>query len=285
MLKIDNFSSIRNEAAKIGRLKLAVLSPEDTEFMRACKEAYEIGYITPILVGDEEKVLSAAEKVGFDISSFGGIFEHAREEIANTGAEMLFSHAVDVVSKGQIPTSYIYRAMMKGEKEKGRGRKLAVITLHEVEGQFVVITDVGVNINPDWKTKFEVLKNAVSFLNVLGYEEPRILILSASREIEEELDSRRDAELIRNELTTDIVIGSLIDCARFPDIILVPNLDTGNILSKLDFFLNLTRCSILMTSSGPVTIPSRSDDTPHIVNELALGVVIARRLKGIEYEI
>jgi phosphate butyryltransferase len=285
MLKIDNFSSVKEEVAKVGRLKVAVLSPEDVEFMEAFKEAYNMGYITPILVGDKRKVLTAAGKVDFDVSSFQKVFESDREKIADIGAKMLFSETVDVVSKGQIPTSYIYKAMMRGEKEKGKGRKLAVLTLHEVEGRFIVITDTGVNIYPDWKMKLEALKGAIFLLNILGYEDPRILILSALREIEEDIKSKRDAELIRNELNADITIGSLIDCEGLPDIMLVPNLDTGNILAKLDFFLNVTRCSPLLTSCGPVTISSRSDDAPHIVNEIALGIVLAQRLKGMEHGI
>ena len=285
MLKIDSLSSVRKEAAKIGGLRLAVLSPEDAEFMKAFKEAYEIGYITPILVGDKRRVLSAAEKVDFDVTPFQKVFESDREKIVYIGAEMLFSKTVDMVSKGQIPTSYVYKAMMRGEKEKGEGRKLAVITLHEVKGRFVVITDTGVNINPDWKAKLEVLKNALFLLNVLGYDDPRVLILSASREIEEDVKSKRDAESIRNELNAHITIGSLIDCQSLPDIVLVPNLDTGNILAKLDFFLNVTRCSLLLTSCGPVTVPSRSDDASHIVDELAVGIVVAHRLKGVEREI
>jgi phosphotransacetylase len=165
------------------------------------------------------------------------------------------------------------------------GRKLAVLTLHEVKGRFIVITDTGLNIYPDWRMKLEALKGAIFLLNVLGYEKPRILILSAFREITKDMDSKRDAELIRNELDADITIGSLIDCEGLPDIILVPNLDTGNILAKLDFFLNVTRCSPLLTSCGPVTISSRSDDAPRIVNEIALGIVLAQRLKGMEHGI
>ena len=282
MLKIDNLASVKEEAAKIGRLKVAVWSPEDAEFMRAFKEAYNMGYITPILVGDERKVLSAAGKVDFDVSSFQKVFESDREKIADIGAKMLFSKTVDVVSKGQIPTSYVSRAMMRGEKERGEGKKLVGLTLHEVEGRFIVITDTAVNINPDWEMKLEALKSAIFFLNVLGHEDPRILILSASREIEEDIKSKRDAELIRNELHADITIGSLIDCEGLPDIMLVPNLDSGNILSKLDFFLNVTRCTTMLTSCGPVTAPSRSDNAPHIVDEIALGIVVAQRLKDME---
>jgi len=71
-----------------------------------------------------------------------------------------------------------------------------------------------------------------------------------------------------------------LDLERLPHILLVPCLDTGNILCKLDFFLNVSRCSLVATSRGPVCIPARSDFTDSIVEQLALSVVVADRMKG-----
>ena len=68
--------------------------------------------------------------------------------------------------------------------------------------------------------------------------------------------------------------------AKLPEILLVPNLDTGNILVKLDFFLDVNRRSLVSTSKGPVIIPSRSDYSDSISGELALGVVAADRIKN-----
>lgn len=286
MLKLDNLSSIQEEAAKIGRLKSAVLSPEDVESLKATKEAYERGYIAPVLLGDERKILATAEKISFDVGPFEKVFEQDRQKIADIGAEMLFSGAVDIASKGQIPTSHIYKAMIKSQKKNTQRRRLAVVTLYEIKGRFVAITDTGVNINPDWETKLEEMKNAIFLLNILGYQSPRVLIFSASREIKEELESRRDAELIRDKLDAEITIGSLIDCEGLPDIILAPHLDTGNIFSKIGYIVNLDRrCSIMLTAGGPVTVPSRSDDAPQMVNDIALGIIVAHRLKAHEHEV
>jgi hypothetical protein len=71
-----------------------------------------------------------------------------------------------------------------------------------------------------------------------------------------------------------------VNIGRMPHILLVPCLDTGNILCKLDFFLNVSRCSLVATSRGPVCIPARSDSTDSIVEQLALCVVVADRMKG-----
>jgi phosphotransacetylase len=65
-----------------------------------------------------------------------------------------------------------------------------------------------------------------------------------------------------------------------PHILLVPCLDTGNIICKLDFFLDVTRCSLVATSRGPVCIPARSDTSDNIVEQLAMCVVVVDRMKG-----
>lgn len=77
-----------------------------------------------------------------------------------------------------------------------------------------------------------------------------------------------------------IVDGDSLHLERMPHILLVPCLDTGNILCKLDFFLKVSRCSLVATSRGPVCIPARSDFTDSIVAQLALCVVVADRMKG-----
>jgi hypothetical protein len=117
------------------------------------------------------------------------------------------------------------------------------------------------------------------------------------------LDSYRDFELLRRAALagdfgdceivdatsfTEIFLGSRVhpvsdggmNMERMPHILLVPCLDTGNIICKLDFFLDVTRCSLVATSRGPVCIPARSDSSDNIVEQLAMCVVVADRMKG-----
>ena len=77
-----------------------------------------------------------------------------------------------------------------------------------------------------------------------------------------------------------IVNWDTLHLERMPHILLVPCLDTGNIICKLDFALNVSRCSLVATSRGPVCIPARSDFTDSIVQQLAMCVAIAARMKG-----
>ncbi|HBL22800.1 MAG TPA: phosphate butyryltransferase, partial [Deltaproteobacteria bacterium] len=285
--------------------KLAVLAPEDEDFMLAVKTSWQKGYIEPVLIGNTEKMQRVAEKVEFDIGGFEKIVGDERQAIADLGLNMLFSGKIAIVSKGQIPTSYIYRSIIREENKAGSGMTVSVVTFWEVPGldHLVAFTDTGVSIKPDVKTKGEIIKNALFVYRLMGYPKPRIAVLSGQREIGGTLSSYRDFELLRQAAAAgDFGACEIVDATSFteiflggrgrspdyrsmnrkdiPHILLVPCLDTGNIICKLDFFLDVTRCSLVATSRGPVCIPARSDTSDNIVEQLAMCVVVVDRMTG-----
>lgn len=301
---IRTLEDVSRLAKEKGPKKLAVLAPEDSEFMLAVKKSSEAGYIEPVLIGNQEIIKKVAAEVEFDIGAVEQIFEEDRQAIANLGTAMLFSGDVDMSSKGQIPTSYIYRSIIREEAALGTGRTISVISLWEIPElkRFTSFTDTGVNIHPDYKAKAAVIKNAVFLFHVLGYTKPRISILSGQRAMGATLDSYKDGELLKKAAAQgefgecevvdatsfhDFILGpggrltnyDNLDLSNIPEILLVPSLDTGNILCKLDFFLDVHRRSLVMTSKGPALIPSRSDFSDSIVGEIAMGVVVADRLQ------
>jgi phosphotransacetylase len=286
-------------------MRVAVLAPEDEEFMLAVKKSWQKGFIEPVLIGNRERIEQVSENVEFDVSRFETITNDDRQAIANLGIGMIFSGELPIVSKGQIPTSYIYRSIIREEAKAGSGMNVSVISFWEVPGldHLVAFTDTGVNIKPDAKAKLEICKNALFVCRLLGYSKPRLSVLAGQRQIGGTISSYRDRELIRKAADsgdlgecevidatsfTEIFAGKgnrivdpdRLNLERMPHILLVPCLDTGNILCKLDFFLNVSRCSLVATSRGPVCIPARSDFADSIVEQLALCVVIADRMKG-----
>ena len=185
---LDDFSRLAREK---GPKKLAVLAPEDEDFMLAVKTSWQKGYIEPVLIGNTKKMEQVAEKIEFDIGRFEKIIGDDRQAIADLGINMLFTGRLAIVSKGQIPTSYIYRSIIREENRAGSGMTVSVVTFWEVPGldHLVAFTDTGVSIKPDFKTKAEILKNALFVYRLLGYPKPRIAVLSGQREIGGTLDS------------------------------------------------------------------------------------------------
>jgi phosphate butyryltransferase len=302
---IRSLQDIADLARQKGPVRVAVLAPEDEEFMLAVKMSWQKGFVEPVLIGCRERIEQVSEKVGFDTSRFEVIPNNSPQSIADLGIGMVFSGETPIASKGQIPTSYIYRSIIREEAKAGSGMNVSVISFWDVPGldHLVAFTDTGVNIRPDAKTKLEILKNALFVYRLLGCSKPQIAVLSGQRPIGGTIPSYHDFELIRKaadsgdlgecELTeatsfTEIFVGKgkrIADCdnlnlERMPHILLVPCLDTGNILCKLDFFLNVSRCSLVATSRGPICIPARSDPADSIVEQLALCVVVADRMRS-----
>ncbi|MDD5233201.1 MAG: phosphate acyltransferase [Syntrophales bacterium] len=302
---LRSFAEIDKTAVEKGPKRLVVLAPEDEEFIEAVKESMVRRYIEPVLIGSRRKMEQLSEKLEIDISRVEKIYETDRQAIADKGINMLFSGEVDIAGKGQIPTAYIYRAIIR-EEARGRKRNVSVISLWDIEGLrgLTSFTDTGVNISPDFHAKKQIINNAVYLFHVLGYPRPRVSILSGRREIGGSIPSWEVGRKLREACAAgelgacevvdaasfgDIFIPGLKKYSRndismgkvdFPEIMVVPDLTTGNILVKLDFAIpRVRRRSLVMTSRGPVIIPSRSDFRESITGEIATGVVVADRIK------
>ncbi|MCK9274355.1 MAG: phosphate acyltransferase [Syntrophales bacterium] len=292
---IRSLRQLSDLARENGPRTVAVLAPENEEFMAAVKEAHKQGFIDPLLIGDSKKMQQMAEKVEFDIAHFEIIPLHDKQQISDFGIQRLFSGGSSFASKGQIPTSFIYKSIIREEAKAKSGLTVSVICFWEIPeiDHLIALTDTGVNIAPDVKAKEEILKNAVAVCRFLGYEKPKIAVLSAQRGIGGELQSFRDYKKLRENAARG-VFGACeileatsfseiflqdtqrkVNTAGMPHILLVPSLDAGNIICKLDFFLNMKRSALVASSHGPVCIPSRSDDCEKIVNQLAMCVMLA----------
>ncbi len=288
--RINSFADVLAEAKKTGLVRMAFLAPEDREFMMALKTAREQGLVEPVLLGRPAKMRAAAAEAEFNIDSFVREDLDDLQAVADRGLDLLFAGEADVVSKGQLSTSYVYRAVIKKEKQQGDSRVVAVLAFWEITplGCFVILTDPGANITPDAETKASLVRNAAAYLKLLGHDEPRALALSARRETDANPRSHADAEYIKEKLAGEgitVQSGNFSDlyaapADKRPNILLVPHLVTGNSVVKLDFALNVKRHTLVMTSRGPVLTPSRADTWPHLVEEIALAAVVAARLKG-----
>jgi len=301
---IRSLADFTRLAREKGPKRLAVLAPEDEEFMRAVKEGWERGYIEPVLIGNAKKMEEVAGRVGFDIGPFEKIPGTEQQAISDLGIGMLFSGELPIASKGQIPTSYIYRSIIREEAKAASGMTVSVVTFWEIPGidHLVVFTDTGVNIAPDAGAKAEIIKNAVFVYHLMGVSRPKIAVLSGRRELGGRIASYRDyqylkkaadagdlgeCEIVSATSFTEIFLGSrgrradLTEASGqgMPHILVVPCLDTGNVICKLDFFLDVTRSSLVATSRGPVCIPARSDFSDNIVQQLAMSVVLADRME------
>ena len=304
---IRSFSEVENAAYEAGTKKASVLRAENKEFLLALKEACGRGYIEPILIGNEPEIRKIADEIEFDISSFQLIDENDPQEIADRGVNLVSTGEAQFVFRGHIEGHFLYRALIRSSSNSNINKQVCAVTLIylPVLPKLIGMTDGGVAIAPDYQSKIEIIRNTVDLFSHLGYDNPRVGVLTAERGLNPELGSVRDSVKIKEasvngELKgcsiqdglgiSDFLFGKdgfleesdKIDFSLIPDIFLVHNVEFGNIFSKIDslstedYFSGWERHGIITGAGIPTVVPSRADKHNTIVTDIALGVLIAR---------
>jgi len=303
---IKSFQEAEEMARKAGPKKISVLRAENREFLLAMKEAHRRGYGEPVLIGDERKIREIAEEIEFDISNFAVIDSRDPQEVADYGVRLAATGETDFVLRGYIYGPPLYRALIRSTSDRECKRQISAVCLLEfpVLQKFIAITDPGLAVAPDFAAKMEIIKNAVNLLSRLGYESPQVGIITARSGLDDDLRSLSDAKSIREAFErgelpgcylaegltlSDFLLGKdgflesfdRVDYSRMPDILLVHNLEFGNIFVKVDslaerdFFSGVRRHSFIVGTGIPVVAPSRSDTHKTIITEIALGVLVS----------
>ena len=300
---ISSLAEIEALAKATEPVTTAVIAPEDHEFMLAVKDARNRHLIEPVLIGRRKVIEKAAQKVNYDLDTTQIVEVADRQEIANAAMDMLASGEVEMVSKGQISTSYVYRAIIAQMKARKEEAIVSVQTFWDIKGcdHLVLLTDTGANISPGEKEKRAILNNALQIMPLLGYTCPEVMeLVSDSANLKDKhkhfklaktpviKDSQGSYKQLEAQVLKKVLLGedgNSINLNSLPHIILMPDLNTGNVIAKLDFFIKeIVRVSCSYTSMGPVLLPSRADVAKGIMREFIFGVALVsmrRRLANV----
>lgn len=293
-----NFEEIVTKAKEIGPRKVAVLYPHDPDVMRAMADGMKEGLIDPVLVGNLSHITGVAREVNVSLGNIELVDRSDPQEAADLCLDMVAKGEVDFVVKGEILTSYLYRALIRKTKELAPDQKPCTLCFHQAQDldRIFIITDPGVNIRPDLECKKKILVNGASMMRRLGCDRPKVMVLAACRPDGAESNFARDAtelrrlaeggemgecELCRAQNLYEAFPDGSINVDTFPDIFLVPNLETGNILCKsIDhLLLGIRQCATV--GAGLITLtPSRSDEYQARMTNLCLGLVLAASGEG-----
>ncbi len=290
---ISSLSEIEDLAQAAEPVTTAIIAPEDHEFMLAVKDACKRGLIEPVLIGRRAVIEKAAAMANYDLDRTPVIEVVDRQKIADTALEMLSSGKVEMVSKGQISTNYIYRAIIAQMKARQEEAIISVQTFWDIKDcdHLVLLTDTGVNISPGEREKRAILNNALKVMPLLGYSCPEVMeLVSDSANLKDKQqyskfekppvikDSEGSYKWVEASVLKKVIMGdddNLVNLNSLPHIILMPDLNTGNVLAKLDFFIkDIVRVSCSYTSMGPVLVPSRADLAEGIMREFIFGVAL-----------
>lgn len=287
--------------------RIAVVHPCDASSLTAALEAAHAGLIVPILVGPEHRIRAVASAAQLDISEFRLISTPHSHASADEAVALAKRGEVDALMKGSLHTDELMHAVVAPASGLRTERRISHVYLFDVAAypRPLMITDAAINIAPDLAQKRDICQNAVDLAHILGIVRPKVAVLSATETVDAKLPSTVDAAALckmaeRGQITGCDVDGPLAfdnaispEAARIKnivsvvagqaDILLVPDLESGNMLSKqLTFFNHADGAGIVMGARLPIILTSRADPprTRLASAALALLVVEAKRSHG-----
>lgn len=280
---------------------VAVAVAQDEPVLQAVKDAKEKGIANAILVGDKEKIVAVAEKVGLNIADFEIVDEKDIKKAALKAVELVSQGKADMVMKGLVDTATFLRSVLNKEVGLRTGKLMSHVAVFEIEAfdRLIFLTDVAFNMYPTLKEKVDIIKNAAAVAHALGIEEPKVAPLCAIETVNENMPATVDAALLSKMSDRGQIKGCIVDgpyaldnalseaaakhknvkgaVAGKADILLMPNIETGNVMYKtLTFTTNSKNGGILVGTAAPVILTSRSDSHETKMYSIALAALVAK---------
>ncbi|WP_277189673.1 phosphate acetyltransferase [Caballeronia sp. BR00000012568055] len=262
----------------------AVAHPCDRSSLEGALQAAELGLIAPMLVGPEARIRAVARECGLNLAGHPVIDAPHSHAAAARPVALVHEGAAEALMKGSLHTDELMAAVVKRDGGLRTARRVSHCFVMDVPGQEnpFIISDAAINIAPTLEEKVDILQNAIDLGHALRMQEVRVAILSAIETINPKVPSTIEAAALckmvdRKQITGALVDGPLaldnaidLDAARTKkidspvagraNVLLVPNLEAGNMLAKsLSFLANADAAGIVLGARVPVILTSRAD--------------------------
>lgn len=301
---ISSFNDVLSLVKKNPMRKVAVAVAQDEPVLEAVKKAVDEGIAEAILVGHKDSIKRIADSIGFDLSNIEIIDEPDNVKASKIAVSLVSSKQADMVMKGLVETATFLRAVLDKETGLRTGKVLSHVAVFETPaiGRLMLLTDAAMNIAPDLAAKKQILENAVGIAHAMGIEMPKVAPVAAVEVVNPDMPATIDAAVLskmneRGQIKGCIVDGPLaIDnaiseeaakhkginspVAGNADIILVPDIVSGNVMYKtMTYTANAKTGAILAGAAAPVILTSRADspESKHI--SIALASLVASNKK------
>lgn len=269
---------------EIAAIPTIVAHPCDESSLQGAVDAAEAGIIVPILVGPEQKIRAAAERLGIDLARYEIVPAEHSHAAAAKAVQLVKAGKGDLLMKGSLHTDELLREVTARETGLRTVRRVSHVFIMDVPTypEPLFVTDAAVNIAPDLEAKVDIVQNAIDLHVGLGLGPPRVAILSAVETVTTKIPGTIEAAALckmadRGQIDGGILDGPLaLDNAISPDavrikgirsdvagraqILLVPDLEAGNMLAKnLTFLANADAAGIVLGARVPIILTSRAD--------------------------
>lgn len=300
----DAFVKLFEACEAIPPITCAVVHPCDRNSLLGPIEAARRGIITPVLVGPEEKIRAVAEAEEVDLSPYRIVSVPHSHEAAQKAVELARSGEVEALMKGSLHTDELMAAVVPSATGLRTARRISHVFVMDVPSypRMLLVTDAAINIYPKLKEKVDIVQNAIDLAHVLGIEQPKVAILSAVETVNPEIESTLEAAALckmadRGQITGGILDGPLafdnaisLEAAKAKhivspvagqaDILLVPDLEAGNMLAKqLSYLAGAEGAGIVLGTRVPMVLTSRADSIRGRLASTAVMALVAHARK------
>jgi len=278
----------------------AVAHPCEQTALAGAMEAAEHGLIVPILVGPAGKIADVAKQHGIDLTRTRIVDAPHSHASAAKAVELVRVGEAEILMKGSLHSDELLGAVVAKETGLRTGRRVSHVFIMDVPTyhKVLVVTDAAINIAPSLEEKADICQNAIDLALSLGATEPKVAILAAVETVTSKMPSTIDAAALckmadRGQITGGVLDGPLAfdnaiskDAARIkgirsavagdPDILLVPDLEAGNMLAKqLTFLANADSAGLVLGARVPIILTSRADSVRSRIASCAVAVLVA----------
>lgn len=300
-----NFEELYKSAVTISNQlaaqKLIVVGPENREILRAIDRAYQDGLVIPYLIGDKNEIIKISKDLKLNLNDYKIIEAIEPRDKALKSVEFFLNEG-DILLKGLIQTSEILGALLEKGKPLLKREVLSHLILADIPilNRLIFISDGGMNISPDFKTKKKIISNAIEVAKEFGWAKPKVALLAAVEKVKQEMPETVEIEQIVNEFD-QCMVGAHIDgplaldlaiskeaaeikgvnspVAGKADILITPEIISGNLLGKSSIYFGGGKIAALLGGvAKPVSIPSRAAD-----KETRLASIAAAIIQGSRY--
>jgi phosphate acetyltransferase len=278
----------------------AVAHPCDETSLRGAVEAADLGLLTPILVGPRAKIQAVAKQFGIDISRYELVDTAHSQAAAEAAVRLVREGKAEMLMKGSLHTDELMGAVVARENGLRTARRISHCFVMDVPAleQAIIITDAAVNIFPTLEDKVHIIQNAIDLAHALGKSQPRVAILSAMETVNPKVQSTIEAAALckmadRGQITGAILDGPLaldnainLTAAKIKkiespvagraDVLVVPDLEAGNMLAKsLSFLADADAAGIVLGARVPIILTSRADSVMTRLASCAVAALVA----------
>jgi phosphotransacetylase/acyl dehydratase len=299
----DGMRAVLDRAADGAAVTTAVVHPVDAASLLAAVDAALAGLIVPVLIGPAARIQAVAGAVGVDISALRLIDTPDSCAAAAQAVALARKGEVTLLMKGDLHTEELMHAVVDSETGLRTTRRISHVYLMDVPdySRLLLITDAAINIAPTLQEKISIVQNAIDLAHMLGIAQPRVAILAAVETVSGKMRSTIDAAALCKMADRGQITGGLLDgplafdnavneaaaaekginspVAGRADILVVPDLEAGNMLAKqLSFLAGAEAAGVVLGARVPIILTSRADSASARRASCALAVLMARNV-------